>query len=143
MSSVIRLSSMMHDKECLIESLKNNNETVIEQGNNIIVTSQKKYRDTEFIFTNTGYQLNTDSHNNEVRNPEWLKNINNSYETFYTRKLERLAEAEKQRLEAERQKFIAEQETKIKEKALKLGYKVEKRVEKDNKIQLVLVKRVL
>jgi len=143
MSSVIKLSSLMHDRECLVDALKENNETVNTQGTKIIVTSQHQYRDTEFILTNTGYQLNTDSHNTVVRNPDWLKKINSSYEKLYTIKLEKLAEAERQRIEAERKKYVAEQELKIKEKAKKLGYKVEKRVEKDNKIQLVLVKRVL
>lgn len=133
----------MHDKECLIDALTENNETVNIQGTKIIVSSQHHYRNTEFVLTNTGYQLLTDSHNTTARNPDWLKNINNSYEKFYAIKLEKLAEAERQKLEAERQKYVAEQEAKIKEKAKKLGYKVEKRVEKNEKIQLVLVKRVL
>lgn len=143
MSSVIKMSSLMHDTECLIDALKENNETTNLQGTKIIVSSQQHYRNTEFVLTNTGYQLLTDSHNSTVRNPDWLKKINNSYEKLYANKLERIAEAERQRLEAERQKYVAEQEAKIKEKAKQLGYKVEKRVEKNEKIQLVLVKRVL
>ena len=143
MSSVIRLSSLMHDRECLVDAIKENNETISVQGTTIIVTSQKKYRNTEFVLTNTGYQLNTDSHNSVVRNPEWLKKINSSYEKKYSVKLEKLAEAERQKIEVERQKYVAEQETKIKEKAKKLGYKIEKRVVKNKKIQLVLVKRIL
>jgi len=143
MSSVIKLSSLMHDKECLVNALIQNKETVKVQGEKIIVTSQRKYRETEFILTNRGYQLNTDSHNSVVRNPDWLKKINNSYEIFYDIKLKKLAEAERYRIEAERQKYVAEQETKIKEKAKKLGYKLEKRIENNKKIQLVLVKRVL
>ena len=143
MSSVIKLSSLMHDKECLVDAIKENNETVSVQGTTIIVTSQKKYRNTEFILTQTGYQLNTDSHNSTVRNPDWLKKINTSYEKLYAIKLEKLAEAERKRIEAERQKYVAEQEAKIIQKAKKLGYKIEKRIEKNKKIQLVLVKRVL
>ncbi len=141
MSSVIKISSLMHDSECLIDALEENNEIVELQGAVIVVTSQEYHRETKFELTNTGYQLVTDSDNCATRNPEWLKKINNSYEKFYANKLAIIVEAERQRLEAERQKYVAEQEAKIKEKAKKLGYKIEKRVEKNKKIQLVMVRR--
>lgn len=143
MSSVVKLMSLMHDTDCLVDALEKNKETVILTGTTITVTSQNYYRETIFVKTETGYQLLSDSDNKVVNNSEWLKNINLTYNDLYALKLEKLAEKERVRLEVEQKKYVEAQEEMIKAKAKKLGYKIEKRVKSDKKIQLVFVKRNL
>ena len=143
MSSIVQLNSLMHDTECLAKALTENGESISVKGTTIELTSQWIYRATFFELTNTGYKLNTDSHNTKVLNPDWLKKVHYSYEGIYQKKLERLAEIERAQLEEGRKKFVVAQEQKIIEKAKKLGYKIDKRMEKDNNIQLVLIKRIL
>ncbi len=138
MSSVVILQTLMVDKESVCDALKQNGETFFISGNDIIITSQTS---TSFSLSNTGYKLITASYSQTAHNQEWLKKISNSYQNCFNQKLQRLAEEERKRIEEERKKYIAAQEQKILEKAKQLGYKIDKRVEKDSNIQLVLVKR--
>jgi hypothetical protein len=72
---------------------------------------------------------------------ELLRKISGEYEKSYALKLQRIAEEERKKLEAEQARIRAEREEMIKAKAKQMGYLLEKKVEKDNRIRLVLVRR--
>lgn len=163
MSSVVKTLTPFIDREVLEEALKELHIGYSLQGSSIITDRKDYYGFEKFILVGSVYKFQHDSSadiGGQSRYKEYptswqsnwkgwssvnafLKDIEKAYNKHYTIKLEKLAEAARQRIEAERQKYVAEQEEKIKEKAKKLGYKIEKRIEKNKRIQLVLVKRVL
>jgi len=161
MSSVVKTLTPFRDKEILEGALKNLSIGYTLQANDIITDRQDYYGFEKFIFVDGVYKFQHDSSadiggksNYNEYPASWrlnwkgwnsvnafLTSVEKEYNILYTAKIEKLAEIERKRIEEERKKYIAAQEQKILEKAKQLGYKIDKRVEKDSNIQLVLVKR--
>jgi hypothetical protein len=153
MSAIVQSLTPFTNKEVLLEAL-NSLEVGCREINNEILTERGDYFGNQrFVWHNNQYYFQYDSDEQAIHLQqnfkEWkssdsfLKAVEERYVKLYQLKLHQLGESEKQKEEQKKKEYILEQEKKIQEKAKALGYKVEKRVEKDNTVQFVLVKRNL
>lgn len=150
MSSVVTTLTPFVEKDVLLCALQDLGVSYTESGQNILTEREDYQGNQTFVWTNgqfffqhERYRERLDTFKEWKTTDSFLKAVETAYQNQYTLKLERLAEAERLRLEAERAAFVVAQEQRIVEKAKALGYKVEKRTEKDKGVQFVLVKRSL
>ena len=141
MSSVVRLGAPMVDAECLVAALQHEAvgcTAVHHNGNQIRATHSQG--GLTFETGKLGYQL-TARDGQRRQFTDLVRTINDRYEIELQAKLDRLAEEERQRVEAEKARIRAEQEQRLVEKARAMGYRLDKRVEADKTVRLVLVRR--
>jgi hypothetical protein len=153
MSAIVQSLTPFTDKEVLLQALTSIAVAHKEINGEILTERGDYFGNQRFVHRNNQYYFQYDAEEQAVMYQqnfkEWkntdsfLKALEEKYIQLYQAKLEKMGETEKQKTEAKKKEYILEQEKKIQEKAKALGYKVEKRVEKDNTVQFVLVKRSL
>lgn len=97
--------------------------------------------DLGFCASDTGYQILVSDYDRSRFGDRWLAELHARYQTAWSAKQERLAEAERRRVEEERRQVVEAQRQAILQRAKKLGYRVQETRE-HGKLRLVLVKRV-
>ncbi|MBL8966510.1 MAG: hypothetical protein JNG85_05820 [Spirochaetaceae bacterium] len=143
MSGIIKLATPMVDLDSLVAAIKNSGQggiQVRESGTDLEVI--RDGLPMRFTAGSIGYQLEC---REDWRTPgliSWLAEVHALYAPLYIDKLARLKAEERARVEAEKARMRAEQERLVVEKAKSLGYRVDKRAEKDGSVRLVLVRKL-
>ncbi len=164
MSAVVKTTTPFINKEILLQALKNIGCNFTLQGNEILTERKDYYGLQKFSLNNGRYVFLHDSSADEgarymtqiggypwgnIKNQEYksvsefLKSVENEYQSLYQKKLEEIElkrlEEEKIRLEKERIEFVEKQKTTIIERAKEQGYSIKEENVK-GKIKLVLVR---
>lgn len=164
MSAVVKTATPFINKELLLQALKNIGCNFTLQGNDILTDRKDYYGFQKFSLNNGRYVFLHDSSaeigslymtqpngypwgnikNQEYKSvSEFLKTVENEYQSLYQKKLKELElkrlEEEKRRLEQERIAFIEKQKSTIIARAKEKGYSVKEENVK-GKIKLVLVR---
>ncbi|MCL1993754.1 MAG: hypothetical protein FWG66_12500 [Spirochaetes bacterium] len=137
MSSIVRTVTPFINREILLEALAAVGCNYTIQGNTVVTDRRDNRGLQKFELTGGRYKYVYYS-GDQLAVGSFLKNVGEQYSKIYKRKLEELAEKERQRLEQERRDFVEKQRSAIVAKAKEQGYDVRETVV-DNKIKLVLV----
>ncbi len=158
MSAYMTLRTPMVDEECLVEALvatglgraqiKVSPTPLTLQGYvrgrsaHILIpkgVTGDSYNDIGFLRTATGFTavLSDDS---SAFGRTWLRAVQDQYEARWSAKVERLAEAERQRLEREREQLVEAQTQAVRQRARAMGYQI-KETRVGDTVRLALVKR--
>ena len=153
MSAVIKTLTPFTEQDILLEALAAMGVTANLQGNRIM-TQRTDYQGQQYFQRIDGsYRLvhDSDELNGRVISnslkagytpvKRFLEKLEAAYKTAYYKKLERIAEAERQRLEQERQARVEKTRLEAIAKAKAQGYTI-RETRKNGKIQLVLTRTV-
>lgn len=153
MSVVIKTLTPFTEQDVLISALENL-DIKVDVVNGELLTNRQDYQGLQkFVWNNSIYQLQHDSH--ELRGQiighsfgkvytkvkEFLASVNTQYQIEYSKKLERIAQVERDRLERERLERVELTTARAIEKARSQGYNVTE-TRKNGKVKLVLTRTV-
>lgn len=153
MSVVIKTLTPFTEQDVLVSALKSLG-IKVDVVNGELVTNRQDYQGFQkFIWNNSIYQLQHDSHELSgqiighsigkayTRVKEFLALVNTQYQMEYSKKLERVAQEERDRLERERLERVELTTARTIEKARSQGYSVTE-TRKNGKVKLVLTRTV-
>ncbi|HUX12447.1 MAG TPA: hypothetical protein VMW87_05430 [Spirochaetia bacterium] len=143
MSSIVKLATPLLDHECVVEALRQPGARCT-LGKTTIERIELTYngQNMSLVKAPLGYILEYRNDYNRAGIPEWLSTVDQLYRAQVVEKEKRIAEEERRRIEEEKARLRAEQERLVVEKARVMGYRLDKRAEKDGSIRLVLVRRM-
>lgn len=154
MSAVIKTLTPFTEQDLLEEALGKLGVGVSVRGQTLVTSRVDDWGQQSFVWNGKTYQLVHDSdeswtgsmiinsmHRKYTPVKQFLRLLETEYKAAYTAKLERIAEAERQRLEQERLARVEAARVEAIEKARAQGYQV-KEQRANGKIQLVLTRTV-